>query len=187
MNKVVRCLLVGVGASFLIGLLVAPSWAAKSGYSASQTGSVLQVRTPFGSTLYLAQLGFEQLDHYKFEIPLSALREQIKGTENSKSTSTGDPSESDKGGNSPKPSEIADTDSLVAQANSLYNRGQFSQALSYVDELLRRDPKNSRGWTMKGSLMHVLGHKDLAKQSWKKALELDPKNESLKNIVGGAP
>lgn len=79
--------------------------------------------------------------------------------------------------------EYDDSDRLVLEANRLFNRRKFDEALSTIDELLRRKPNYIRGWIMKGSVMYVRGHKDLAKTAWNQALTLDPNNEDVKSIL----
>ncbi len=79
--------------------------------------------------------------------------------------------------------EYDDSDRLILEANRLYNRGKFYEATVHVDELLRRKPYFIRGWVMKGSLLHVQGQKDLAKNAWQKALNLDPENKELQELL----
>lgn len=76
-----------------------------------------------------------------------------------------------------------DTDRLVLEANRLFNRKKFDEALTTIDELLRRKPAHLRGWIMKGSLLYVRGHKDLAKTAWNQALALEPENADVKSIL----
>ena len=79
--------------------------------------------------------------------------------------------------------EYDDSDRLVLEANRLYNRRKFFEATSVIDELLRRNPEYPRAWVMKGSLMHVQGHRDLAQKAWEKAIELDPSNREVKSFL----
>ncbi len=79
--------------------------------------------------------------------------------------------------------EYDDSDRLVLEANRLFNRRKFDEALATLDELLRRKPTFVRGWIMKGSVMYVRGHKDLAKTAWNQALTLDPENADIKSIL----
>lgn len=76
-----------------------------------------------------------------------------------------------------------DTDRLVVEANRLYNRGRYHEAMTYIDEVNRKRPKYVRGWVMKGSLLFVLGHKDLAKDAWEQALRLDPGSTYIKDLM----
>lgn len=79
--------------------------------------------------------------------------------------------------------EYDDSDRLVLEANRLFNRKKFDEALSAIDELLRRKPNYIRGWIMKGSVMYVRGHKDLAKTAWNQALAIEPENSDVKSIL----
>jgi tetratricopeptide (TPR) repeat protein len=79
--------------------------------------------------------------------------------------------------------EYDDSDRYVVEANRLYNRGKFYDATNVVEELLRKKPDHVRGWVMKGSLMHVQGHKELAKAAYQTAFKLDPNNEEIKKLV----
>lgn len=79
--------------------------------------------------------------------------------------------------------EYDDSDRLVLEANRLFNRKKFDEAMATIEELLRRKPTYLRGWIMKGSVLYVRGHKDLAKTAWNQALALDPANPDLKSIL----
>ncbi len=79
--------------------------------------------------------------------------------------------------------EYDNTDRLVVEANHLYNKGRYYEALQYVDEVIRKKPNFLRAHMMKGSLLYVLGQKDLAQDSWKKALALDPENKDIQALM----
>src|SRR5207253_1866924 len=72
---------------------------------------------------------------------------------------------------------------LVVEANRFYNQGKYYEAMIHVDELTKKRPEFVRGWIMKGSLLYVQGQKDLAKEAWEKAQEMDPKNSEIKNYL----
>ena len=146
------------------------------GYAVSQSGNLVFVKTPFGSSIYIGPVGLDSLPNYSFEIPLSDFRAGLAGGGNGNAENQ---NESLKGG----PSAMGEESSLIAEANRLYNKGDFTRSLQFVDELSHRSPKNVRAWIMKGSLMHVMGHNDLARQSWEKALELEPGNAQIENIL----
>lgn len=144
-----------------------------SGYAVTESGNLVFVKTPWGSSVYIGPVGLDSLKTYSFEIPLSDFR---AGLPTSIKNEAGN-SQSDT-------NQLGDTSTLISEANRLYNKGDFTKSLRYVDEVVRRDPKSVRAWVMKGSLMHVMGHKDLARQAWQKALELDPKNSQVQSILG---
>lgn len=79
--------------------------------------------------------------------------------------------------------EYDDTDKLIVEANYLYNMGHFYESLKYVDEALRKKPTLVRAWIMKGSLLYVQGHKDLAKKAWGQASTLEPENKDIQSII----
>ena len=79
--------------------------------------------------------------------------------------------------------EYDDSDRFVVEANRLFNRGKYYDASLIIEELLRRKPDHVRGWIMKGSLMHVMGHKDLAQTAWKTAQKLEPQSREIKDIL----
>ena len=155
-------------------------------YQASQSGNILQLATPHGQRLYLGDVGFSELRNYKIEIDLNELRSQ--GSSSNAANGGGGSAQNPAGpGGSPAPQFIEDESTLIVEANRLYNEGKFTDSLKYVDEIIRRNPKNMRGWVMKGSLMHVMGQKDLARDAWQKAHEIDPKNEEIGRILKGNP
>lgn len=149
---------------------------AEKGFRATAQGNFLEVTTPYGTRLYFGDPGFGDLNSYQVEIPIEDFRPP---------TQTAGPSQPPgQGATNPGPTPYEEpTDHLITRANQLYNHGKFNAALDYIEELLRREPGNTRGWVMKGSLLHALGQKDLAKKSWQKAQELDPSNQQLKNIL----
>jgi tetratricopeptide (TPR) repeat protein len=150
-------------------------FSAEPGFRVESDGNLLQVGSPYGSHLYFLDANISQFSSYQVEIPLN----DLKPNKNNLDHGSG-PQDRD-------PSQLENTDQLVLKANELYNRGKFKEAADYVEELLRRDPKHVRGWIMKGSLMHALGQKDLARKSWQQALELEPNNPQIKNILGSYP
>lgn len=76
-----------------------------------------------------------------------------------------------------------DVGRLVYEANHFFNQGKFYEAMAHVDELTKRRPDFVRGWIMKGSLLYVQGEKNLAKEAWEKALEIEPGNVEIKNYL----
>jgi len=90
---------------------------------------------------------------------------------------------------SPTPETVPraeDSDILIyiLEANRLYNHGKYYEALNYVNEVTNRRPKYARGWIMKGSLLYVLGQKDLAKIAWDQALALSPNDAQITQMLG---
>ncbi len=153
-----------------------------NGYSVTESGNLVFLKTPWGSTVYIGPVGLENFKNYSFEVPLSEFRSALAAS-NAPNSGSGSVVSSGASTVDPAAYKFSDTSSLIVEANRLYNGGESAKSLQYVDEVIRRDPNHVRGWVMKGSLMHLMGHKDLARQSWEKALELDPKNTQIENIL----
>jgi hypothetical protein len=150
-------------------------------YGVVQDRQLLILKTPMGTNVYLADHGFHDARNFAIEIPLSELRTKLASIHQGGGSQG--PTGTDPNGAIP-PKDYLDVSSLAVEANRLYSVGQFKASLGFVEEILKREPNSLRGWSMRGSLMHVLGHADIAKASWKKALQLDPKNENLRKLVG---
>jgi tetratricopeptide (TPR) repeat protein len=164
-------------------------WAAEP-YKVTNEGSLFQVTSPYGPKMLFGEMAIGNMRNYRFEVPLSELRASASndGAGGAGSGSGGGASGSSGTGNSGQSPQLTDEeDQLVLKSNELYNKGQFTDALKFVDELLRRNRDHVRGWVMKGSLMHMLGQKDLAKKAWQRAVELEPNNAQLKQILKEAP
>jgi hypothetical protein len=82
-----------------------------------------------------------------------------------------------------KQAEVDDTARLIVEANRFYNQGKYYEAQLYVEEVLRKRPKYVRAWVMKGSLLYVQGHKDLAREAWQSVQAFDPENQQIKDLL----
>lgn len=177
-------------------------------YTAREEENAVQLKTPYGEKTVIGDYG---LSNYRFEIPLDdllpeklremkmrgenidQLKENLAKETKEKETHTIETkiiekmSEKEGSENGSTPSRVTveydDTDRLVLEANRLYNKRKYDETLAVIDELLRRRPDFVRGWIMKGSVMYVRGHKDLALSSWKKAQLLQPNSEDIKSIL----
>lgn len=98
-------------------------------------------------------------------------------------TPTPSPTPAEKKAEAEKEAEIDDTARLVVEANRFYNQGKYYEAQLYVEEVLRKKPKFVRAWIMKGSLLWVQGHKDLAQEAWQSVLAFDPENKQIKDLM----
>lgn len=65
----------------------------------------------------------------------------------------------------------------------LYRTGRYEAGLVEIDGLIRQYPTAPRVHQMRGTLLDRLGQSDLAIKSWKQALRLDPKNDSLRKFI----
>jgi hypothetical protein len=171
-------------------------------YEVRQNGNNLELITPYGRKLIFGDYGFKNQHDYKFSIPLDALRpaplkaEEKPTDRQVANVAPPNPKDDEKSGADKKSSSLNDavpprviveydySDRLILEANRLYNRRKFYEASLTIEELLTKRPDYPRGWVMKGSLMYVQGHRDLAKQAWEKALELDPQNSQVKQYLG---
>jgi hypothetical protein len=172
-------------------------------YEVRQQGNNLELITPYGRKLIFGDYGFQNQHDYKFSIPLDQLRppgekpiplkafektdeRQIASVPPNETKPTA-PIASGTPGEMVPPRVIVEydySDRLILEANRLYNRRKFYEASITIEELLTKRPDYPRGWVMKGSLMYVQGQRDLAKEAWKKALELDPNNLQVKQYLG---
>lgn len=154
------------------------SWGleARDIFQVTRSGSILQLNTPYGQTTFLGDKGFEKLKSFSLEVPIANLRGELDGGGLTGGWNSG-------GESGAKPDEVA-MEQMLLEADRLFNEGALRESLRYIDEIIRRDPKFSRGWMMKGSVLYVLGQKDLAKKAWVKAYTLDPANEQLRGLLG---
>ncbi len=167
-------------------------------YSVNETDNQVELKTPYG-TIHIPT-GFGQNVPYRLSIPVDQLKKgagpvanlnpetDAKAPEAARQTDsvpllpTGKFLPNQPGSQVPTVL-IDDADSLVVDANRLFNRRRFYEALTVVDQLLRKRPEFTRGWLMKGSLLLVQGHKDLAMKAWKKAQELEPANPEVQSVL----
>jgi tetratricopeptide (TPR) repeat protein len=146
-------------------------FAKSTDYQVVDFGNNLQLNTPYGTRVYFGDLGIQEQSSWRIEIPIKDLR-----------TSSDDQNEKEPGEGKNSYSSLEDN-SLILSANDLYNQGKFRESLAYVDEMIRRNEKNTRAWIMRGSLYHALGQKDLAKTAWQSAQQSDPTNQEVKKIL----
>lgn len=164
-------------------------------YSVTETESQIELKTPYG-TLHVPT-GFGSNVPYRLSIPVDQLKKNAGplGEKPELADKPGEPTKvGDLGLLLPTGKAVAgekdtprviidDADSLVVDANRLFNRRRYYEALTVVDQLLRKRPEYTRGWLMKGSLLLVQGHKDLAMKAWRKAQELEPANPEIQSVL----
>ena len=71
----------------------------------------------------------------------------------------------------------------TAKIKDHYRKHEYEYALISLNELLQHYPNSPKLHKMKGSLLIRLGNKKLAINSWKKALELEPRDKILKQAL----
>ena len=69
--------------------------------------------------------------------------------------------------------------STLAKVGEMYANHRFELALIEIVDLEQQYPKDSRILAMKGSLYQRLGKTALAREAWKKALEIDPSDTTV--------
>ena len=67
---------------------------------------------------------------------------------------------------------------LLAKGNNLLYAGNFEDALSYFEQALVLDPKNTVLLNQKGVTLRSLGRYDDALECFNRALELDPADKN---------
>jgi tetratricopeptide (TPR) repeat protein len=67
----------------------------------------------------------------------------------------------------------------LAKLGEMYSAHRYELALIEVVDLEHAYPKDPRLLAMKGSLYQKLGKSSLAREAWKKALEIDPSNTTI--------
>jgi len=79
-------------------------------------------------------------------------------------------------------SEAKSTSNLI-KARRYFFKGQYELALDQILQSIHRNPNNPQAYTMLGSLYYAMNWKALAVKYWEKALELDPDNKELNDLV----
>lgn len=81
---------------------------------------------------------------------------------------------------------IALDDLAAAHRNMvLYNvmAGKGDEAITYLLDRIRTDPRDVENWILMGDLMKKGGHEEKAKTYYEQALKMDPSNEYVKNLL----
>ena len=73
----------------------------------------------------------------------------------------------------------------LAKIAEMYSSHRYELALIAAVDLGQQYPKEARVEAMKGSLYQKLGKTELARESWKKALELDPTDVTVAEALRG--
>ena len=61
--------------------------------------------------------------------------------------------------------------------------GKGNEAISYLLDRIRTDPRDVENWILMGDLMKKGGHDEKAKTYYQQALKMDPENEYVKNLL----
>ncbi|MDH5692889.1 MAG: tetratricopeptide repeat protein [Gammaproteobacteria bacterium] len=71
----------------------------------------------------------------------------------------------------------------VVKAQTLFFEKKYEQALGEVDKSLKLIPESPTAHSLKGSIHYKLGEQRLARDSWEKALSLDPNMDDVKLML----
>jgi tetratricopeptide (TPR) repeat protein len=82
-------------------------------------------------------------------------------------------------GNTPPAGSSKSYLASLAKVGEMYANHRFELALIEIVDLEQQYPKDARILAMKGSLYRKLGKGALAREAWKKALELDPSDTTV--------
>ena len=69
---------------------------------------------------------------------------------------------------------------LMVEATRLAAGKRFSEALVRIEKVLESDPKNDEAYAAKGSLMYLMKDYEGAQNAWRKSLEINPSNDSVR-------
>lgn len=82
-------------------------------------------------------------------------------------------------GKTPPPGRSKSYLATLAKVGEMYSSHRYELALIEVVDLEQQYPKDPRILAMKGSLYQKLGKTALAREAWKKALEIDPSDTTI--------
>jgi len=82
-------------------------------------------------------------------------------------------------GKTPPPGRSKSYLGTLAKVGEMYKSHRYELALIEVVDLEQQYPKDPRLLAMKGSLYQKLGKTTLARDAWKKALEIDPSDTTV--------
>jgi len=78
---------------------------------------------------------------------------------------------------------VSIVDQMLQDALNLIQNRQFIQAISKLRDVLKLEPNNTVALTRIGSAYWAIDKKDIAKQIWKRVLQLDPENTEVKEFI----
>ncbi|MFU8812352.1 MAG: tetratricopeptide repeat protein [Balneolaceae bacterium] len=61
--------------------------------------------------------------------------------------------------------------------------GQGSEAIQYLLDRIRTDPRDIENWILMGDIMKKGGHDEKARSYYEQALKMDPENEYVKELL----
>lgn len=81
------------------------------------------------------------------------------------------------------PKEPPPIDSILVQADRLYNEGKYEEALSLLDQAEKQSPQNPQLLSMKGSLYYVMDWKESAARYWQKSVAINPNQPDVQEHI----
>jgi len=81
------------------------------------------------------------------------------------------------------PSGVSLTEYKLHQALQYFYNSQYAKAIDEVQDVLVIDPKNALAYKRLGSNFYALGNEEKALEAWKKSLQLNPADASLKDFI----
>ena len=84
----------------------------------------------------------------------------------------------------PTAGEKQQAQSLIQQAQSLYNQQKYAQAIPILQQAVKLDGTNSETWTQLGRVHRLTSNPDEALRCYRKALEINPNNGSAYGNIG---
>ena len=70
------------------------------------------------------------------------------------------------------------------QANDLFQRQQFAEAATQLDEALKENPQYALAWTLRGKIAMAFNRFDIASSAFLKATQLEPGSEYTQFMLG---
>ena len=70
------------------------------------------------------------------------------------------------------------------QANDLFQRQQFAEAATQLDEALKENPQYALAWTLRGKIAMAFNRFDIASPAFLKATQLEPASEYTQFMLG---
>ena len=81
--------------------------------------------------------------------------------------------------------EISKLDEYLTEANNVWRKGEFKQALEWIDKAIEVAPDNPRPYLAQGYVHQRLGQVDNAIKSFSKVIEVEPRAVDAYNARGG--
>jgi arylsulfatase A-like enzyme/cytochrome c-type biogenesis protein CcmH/NrfG len=81
--------------------------------------------------------------------------------------------------NPPDPRDLVAGHAQIERAHHFMSVGDYREALASIDVMLAGDPENLAALSLKGNVYTAMGDLDLAEQTYRRCLEIDPANSDV--------